>query len=71
MQPPKQPRTPYLIFAKDFLEKHPKVSDKEEMQARSKECSAEWKVLPDAEKEVRFYSAYRRSNTVNAPPAIQ
>lgn len=57
VKPPKHPKTPYLIFAMEFLEKIPKPSDKEAMQTWSKECGVKWKALPDAEKEVRFYSA--------------
>lgn len=71
MKPPKTPGTPYALYMKDFFEKSPKPSNRDETHALFKQCGVEWKALADAEKEVRFYSAYRQSTTVNAPPAIQ
>lgn len=70
LKPPKRPSSPYLLFVRDYLQKNPRSSDKEPPQVKFKECGAEWRALPDAEKEVPFYSAYLQSMPVNALPAI-
>ncbi|KAF8728465.1 hypothetical protein AX14_006618 [Amanita brunnescens Koide BX004] len=60
MKPPKTPGTPYALYMKDFFEKSPKPSNRDETHALFKQCGVEWKALADAEKE-RYRETYRRN----------